>query len=165
MESDRERPFEETHQHTLRHLEPLLPPEAVPVAKVAPPHADGEDRGQAAQYSILLLALVWLVAGGVALAQLSILPGTNTTSGLGYTQLGAAIALGVGVLLALVGSFAWRDRATMLFAGGLLVAPGLVIAIVPEAFAAMFGAGAGTGVALVTTGAVVVTFAPAPAKC
>lgn len=101
----------------------------------------------------LALALLWCVVCGVALARTS-LPGPDaiTIIGIGLNSTAGLVGVGMAFVLALLGAPGHPDRAAVTMVGMLLVAPGLVVTIVPQAFATGFGATAGTGIALVLSG-------------
>lgn len=129
------------------HVEPV---------EVERPRASRRD---VAQYVCLLLGLIWAVTGGIAVARLSIDGTLVTVAGMGFTAICGWGAITIGVIIGLIGAFSSADRGVLLAAATLLLAPGLVIAAVPGAFAGSLGATSSNGVAMCFSAAVLIGMA------
>ena len=131
-------------------LQPMQPP-LTPILPLA--EEERSSLPQAARALCLVLALLWFVVGGVAVARASmagIVP--VTVAGIGLNAASGGCAIGVAVLLALVSAPGRPNRGAVTLMSMLMLGPGLVVAIVPQAFSNAFGATAGTGVALALSG-------------
>lgn len=105
-------------------------------------------RDALAQYACLLLGLVWTVTGGIALARMSVAGDVVTVAGCGFTQPCAWGTVVAGIIIMLVGAFGADDRGVLLAIATMLLAPGLVIAAVPDAFTQLLGATTSNGIAM-----------------
>ncbi len=123
------------------------------------PESSRASRRDVAQYVCLLLGLIWAVTGGIAVARLSIDGSVVTVAGMGFTAICGWGAITIGVIIGLIGAFNSADRGVLLAAATLLLAPGLVIAAVPGAFASSLGAASSNGVAMCISAAILIGMA------
>ncbi len=117
--------------------------------ELAPPKTTRRlHRAAFAQYACLLLGLSWAVTGGIALARMSMVGDAVTVAGSGFTQPCAWGTLTAGIIIMLIGAFGSDDRGVLMAMATMLLAPGLVIAAVPDAFTELLGATSFNGIAM-----------------
>jgi uncharacterized membrane protein YidH (DUF202 family) len=113
-----------------------------------------------AQILALAVGILFVVAGGIALARTGIhlhdvTAQRVTVAGVGQTQLLAYIEIGFGVLLLLAGSIPGASRSGMSFLGVTSLVFGIIVVAQPSTFTHPLGIDSSYGVFLIVVGAVV----------
>ena len=114
-----------------------------------------------AQVVLALVALIFIVIGGAALARAGVdfhaVPFSRTqVAGLWFTNMSALITLLAGVVLLIGAADPMGAKASVWFFGVLLIAFGLIVAISPAPFTNMWGYSAANGIFYIIAGAILV---------